>query len=110
MERIYFLTLIMFQPSNHKIDVLTEGLFNSTLKLPAQIVRIPRQCHVYTSGDEDRMIYWIQRGHVKLVVDSKGGKECLLDIYSSGDFFGESCLAGLDFRIATATTMEDSIP
>jgi CRP-like cAMP-binding protein len=99
----------MFQPSNHKIDVLIEGLFNSTLKLPAQIVRIRKQCHVYTSGDEDRMIYWIQHGHVKLVVDSEGGKECLLDIYSSGDFFGESCLAGLDFRIATATAMEDSI-
>lgn len=55
------------------------------------------------------MIYWIQRGHVKLVVDSSQGKECLLDIYSSGDFFGESCLAGTEFRLETAVAMDDTV-
>ena len=55
------------------------------------------------------MIYCVLSGHIKLVMYSGEGKECLLDIYSIGDFFGESCLAGLRCRVETATAMEDAV-
>ncbi|HKS29530.1 MAG TPA: Crp/Fnr family transcriptional regulator [Pyrinomonadaceae bacterium] len=95
--------------SDQDVDVLRRSLFNSAFGLSNQILRVPRQGNVYTCGDEDRMIYCIQHGHIKLVVDSIEGKECLLDIYSSGDFFGESCLADLGFRLETAIAMDDTI-
>jgi len=102
-------TQSVLMAADREREVLRERLFNSALRRSAKLIRIEKQCNVYTCGDEDRMIYLIRSGHVKLVVDSSEGKECLLDIYSSGDIFGESCLAGLRYRVETATAMEDTV-
>lgn len=75
----------------------------------AKTIRVRRQENVYTCGDRDKAIYWIQRGCVKLVVSSRDGKECLLDVYAAGNFFGESCLAGLQLRVETAIAMENLV-
>lgn len=107
-EKCFFSEAILLA-ADQAAEPLGTKLFNAASRLPSQIRRIRRQCNVYTCGDKDSMIYWIQRGHIKLVVDSSQGKECLLDIYSSGDFFGESCFAGLDFRLETAIAMDDAV-
>jgi CRP-like cAMP-binding protein len=39
---------------------------------------------------------------------SECGRECLLDIYAAGDFFGSSCLSGA-LRIAAVTAMSDTV-
>ena len=108
-ERKCLIPRTMSQPADDEVALLRRKLFAPEPRLSAQTFRIDRQHNVYTCGDEDRMIYCILRGHIKLVIDSREGKECLLDIYSSGDFFGESCLAGLSFRVETATAMEDAV-
>ena len=48
---------------------------------------------------------YIERGGVRLSVVSFTGKEAVIAILESGDFFGESCLAGQPKRMATATAM-----
>ena len=78
-------------------------------KLFPYTIRIPKHNNVYVSGDKDEMIYFIVRGQVKIVIDSFEGKECLLCIYSVGDLFGESCLAGLGARTETVIAMEYTI-
>lgn len=78
-------------------------------KLFPYTLRIPKNSSVYVSGDGDKMIYFILRGQVKIVMNSFDGKECLLSIYSVGDLFGETCLAGLGARMATAIAMEYTI-
>ena len=65
--------------------------------------------NVYNSGDEDQTVYFIESGQIKLLMRSPEGKECLLAIYTSGDIFGELCLAGLGPRMETATAMEETI-
>ena len=50
------------------------------------------------------MLY-LRRGKVKLTAISKHGKEAIVAILSAGEFFGEGCLAGQQFRMATATAM-----
>jgi CRP/FNR family cyclic AMP-dependent transcriptional regulator len=72
----------------------------------SRAVNIARQKNVYTRGDQDEMVYYIQRGQVKLIMDSPQGKECLLAIHSTGDIFGELCLSGLGARVETATAMK----
>lgn len=94
-------------PADPWADLLRKRLFDSSLLQGAKTVRVHRQYNVYTCGDRDGALYWIQSGHVKLVVPSGEGKECILDIYSPGDFFGESCLAGLEARVETATAIEE---
>jgi CRP/FNR family cyclic AMP-dependent transcriptional regulator len=46
---------------------------------------------------------------VKLAVTSKGGKEAIIAVLDAGDFFGEGCLAGQQFRMSTAAAMTDCI-
>jgi CRP-like cAMP-binding protein len=71
-------------------------------------IRIAKHANVYNAGDEDQMVYFIESGQVKLLMLSPEGKECLLAIHTSGDVFGELCLAGLGPRMETATAMEDT--
>jgi CRP-like cAMP-binding protein len=71
---------------------LRESLQHETLH--SRRVKIARNANVYTCGDHDDMVYFIDRGQVKLLLLSSEGKECLLAIHSAGDLFGELCLSG----------------
>ena len=52
------------------------------------------------------MLY-LEKGKVKLTVLSARGKEAVVAILGSGDFFGEGSLAGQPLRMATATAITD---
>jgi len=69
-------------------------------------VKIARHANVYSCGDQDEMVYFIESGQIKLLMLSAEGKECLLAIHSGGDIFGELCLSGLGARLETATAMK----
>ena len=69
--------------------------------------RVDRNSHVYTSGQRDGMIYFIDSGLVKLLLPSPEGKECLLGVRAPGDIFGELCLSGQISRLETAVAMQD---
>jgi CRP-like cAMP-binding protein len=45
---------------------------------------------------------------VKVTIASKLGKEAVVTILGTNEFFGEGCLTGQAQRIATAATMTDS--
>jgi CRP-like cAMP-binding protein len=75
----------------------------------SRAIKIAKHTNVYTLGEQDEMVYFIERGEVKLLMLSSEGKECLLAIHSSGDVFGELCLSGRAGRRETATAMEDTL-
>ena len=75
----------------------------------SKALKIAKHESVYTIGDEIEMVYFIESGQIKLVRLSPQGKECMLAIHSSGDIFGELCLAGLAGRSETATAMQDTV-
>ena len=75
---------------------MRDSLQHETLNSGA--VTFARQTNVYTCGDQDEMVYFIESGQIKLLLLSPEGKECLLAIHSGGDIFGELCLAGLGAR------------
>lgn len=77
--------------------------------LNSRAVTIGKHDHVYTCGDQDSTIYFIESGQVKLLMLSPEGRECLLAIHTAGDIFGELCLSGLGTRLETATAMEDTV-
>lgn len=85
---------------------LHSSLSRETLDLPS--IRVAKHQAVYMSGDAAELVYFIESGRVKLLMLSPEGKECLLAIYTSGDVFGELCLAGTGPRQETATAMEDT--
>jgi CRP/FNR family transcriptional regulator, cyclic AMP receptor protein len=86
---------------------LGESLRQETLN--SRVVKINRHTNVYTYGDQDEMVYFIESGQIKLLMHSSEGKECLLAIHSAGDVFGELCLSGLGARLETATAMKQTM-
>ncbi|HEV8242882.1 MAG TPA: Crp/Fnr family transcriptional regulator [Nitrospirales bacterium] len=60
---------------------------------------------VFSQGDPADAIFYIQGGKVKLTVVSKHGKEAVVGIMGTGDFFGEGCLTSQPLRMATAAAM-----
>jgi len=72
----------------------------------SRAVKFARHENVYTVGEQDEMVYYIESGQVKLVMDSPEGRECILAIHSAGDIFGELCLSGISGRLETAITMK----
>ena len=52
-----------------------------------------------------KFVFYLRQGRVRLSVTSQEGREAIVAILGSGDFFGEECLAGHQLRIATATAM-----
>jgi CRP-like cAMP-binding protein len=87
-------------------EQMSESLRRETMN--SRAVTIPRHSNVYTCGDQDEMVYFIESGQVKLLMLSPECKECLLAILSRGDIFGELCLSGLGERHETAVTMKET--
>src|SRR5580765_3328222 len=86
---------------------LRDSLQRETLN--SRAIKIARHTNVYTCGDQDETVYFIESGQIKLLMLSSEGKECLLAIHAAGDIFGELCLSGSGARLETATAMEDTI-
>jgi CRP/FNR family cyclic AMP-dependent transcriptional regulator len=63
---------------------------------------------VFAQGDDADSIFYIHKGKVKLTVVSNRGKEAVIAILGSGEFFGEGCLAGQVKRMATAVAMSSA--
>jgi CRP/FNR family transcriptional regulator, cyclic AMP receptor protein len=62
----------------------------------------------FAQGDPANDIRYVQKGSIKISVLSRIGKEAVVAILSSGDFFGEGALAGQSVRIETATAIAPS--
>jgi CRP-like cAMP-binding protein len=87
---------------------LRDSLQRETINTHA--IKVSRHANVYTCGDHDEMVYFLESGQVKLLMLSSEGKECLLAIHAAGDIFGELCLAGSSAaRLETATAMKQTL-
>jgi CRP/FNR family transcriptional regulator, cyclic AMP receptor protein len=64
---------------------------------------------VFSQGDPADAVFYVERGEVKVTVVSKQGKEAVVAMLGTNQFFGEGCLAGQAQRIATVATMTDSV-
>ena len=62
---------------------------------------------IFAQGDPADALFYIQEGKVKLTVVSQQGKEAVVALLGTGDFFGEGCLAGQLRRMAAATAMPE---
>jgi CRP/FNR family transcriptional regulator, cyclic AMP receptor protein len=69
------------------------------------VVKYRRGEAVFSQGDAGHDIRYLQKGGIKLSVLSHGGKEAVVAMLGSGDFFGEGALAGQTIRIGTATAV-----
>jgi CRP/FNR family cyclic AMP-dependent transcriptional regulator len=64
---------------------------------------------IFSQGDPADAVFYIQKGKVKVTVVSEQGKEAVVAILGTNDFFGEGCLAGQALRTATVATLTESV-
>jgi CRP/FNR family cyclic AMP-dependent transcriptional regulator len=64
---------------------------------------------IFSQGDPADAVFYIQSGKVKISVVSEQGKEAVVAMLGTNDFFGEGCLAGQPLRIATVAAIMDSV-
>lgn len=93
------------QKANSKNPAFDVQLFLNSAGLGRKVKRFGGKETVFTQGDPAQSVMYVQDGGVKLTVVNTTGKEAVVAILASGDFFGEGCLAGQSVYIATATTV-----
>jgi CRP/FNR family cyclic AMP-dependent transcriptional regulator len=64
---------------------------------------------VYTQGEPADSVFYIQSGKVRKTVISEQGKEAVVALLGTGDFFGEGCLTGEPLRLATVSAMTECV-
>jgi CRP-like cAMP-binding protein len=64
---------------------------------------------VYAQGDPGEAVFYIQSGKAKKIVVSEQGKEAVVALLGTGDFFGEGCLRGETLRLAAVSAMTESV-
>jgi CRP/FNR family cyclic AMP-dependent transcriptional regulator len=64
---------------------------------------------VYTQGEPADSVFYIKSGQVKKTVVSEQGKEAVVALLGTGDFFGEGCLTGQRLRLETVSAMAECV-
>jgi len=60
---------------------------------------------IFAQGDPATSVLYIDQGTVRLSMLSHAGKEAVIALLQPGYFFGEGCLAGQPYRMATAAAI-----
>ena len=60
---------------------------------------------IFAQGDSATSVMYIERGTVRLSVLSHAGKEAVIAVLEAFHFFGEGCLVGQPYRMATAAAI-----
>jgi CRP/FNR family cyclic AMP-dependent transcriptional regulator len=64
---------------------------------------------VYAQGEPADSVFYIESGQVKKTVVSEQGKEAVVALLGTGDFFGEGCLTGQRLRLETVSAMAECV-
>ena len=90
---------------HRETPVFDVQVFLDSAGLARRIVDYGKAQKIYSQGEPAKNVLYIQNGGVKLSVVNEVGKEAVVAILPSGNFFGEGCLAGQNVRMGTATAI-----
>jgi signal-transduction protein with cAMP-binding, CBS, and nucleotidyltransferase domain len=65
--------------------------------------------NIYKQGDPADSVFYIRSGKVKKTVVSEQGKEAVVALLGTGNFFGEGCLTGQPLRLSTVSAVTECV-
>ena len=80
-------------------------LFLDSIGVSRRVADFQNKQAIFSQGEAADSVMYVQKGSVKLTVVNESGKEAVVAILGSGDFFGEGGLAGQPLRMGTATAI-----
>lgn len=84
------------------------AVFLATVERGRTLSHYRKDQTIFSQADPADGVFYIQKGKVKIVVTSEHGKEAVVAVLGTGEFFGEGCLIGQPLRLASARVMTDS--
>jgi len=90
-----------------KKPVINQNAFLATIGKGQKTMSFAKRSAIFSQGDAADAVFYIQQGKVRLTVVSNIGKEATVGILTTGDFCGESCLAGQPQRMGSAIAMTE---
>jgi CRP/FNR family transcriptional regulator, cyclic AMP receptor protein len=82
-------------------------VFLATANGGRALSKFPKDKVIFSQGDAADVVFYIQKGQVKMSVVSEQGKEAIFAVLGPDEFCGEGCLTGQPRRMATATAMTE---
>jgi CRP/FNR family transcriptional regulator, cyclic AMP receptor protein len=86
-------------------NVFHAKVFLESVGASRRVEEFQKKQAIFSQGDAADSVMYIQKGSVKLTVVNESGKEAVVAIFGSGDFFGEGVMAGQTIRMGTATAI-----
>jgi CRP-like cAMP-binding protein len=80
-------------------------VFLATVNRGRSVSTYRKDAVVFRQGGASDAVFYIQKGKIKITVESKQGKEAVIAILGAGEFLGEGCLIGQPLRLGTAKAM-----
>ena len=76
-------------------------------KFPRRVMTFKRKENIFTQGDKEDSVFYLQSGRAKVSVVSHKGKEATITLASTGDFVGEEALSPAHgLRLSTVTALD----
>ena len=70
------------------------------------IIDLKKDQAIFSQGDPADAVFYVQKGKIRVTVNSKRGKEATIALLGPGNFLGEECIATIQpQRMATAVAM-----
>jgi CRP-like cAMP-binding protein len=95
------------QPAINQAPAFSPALFLETAAKGRIVITYPAGEIIYTQGDDADAVFYIKRGKVKVTVLSMLGKEAVIALLNTDEFFGEGCLIGQLQRLSTVAAMTE---
>src|ERR1700690_3748890 len=83
-----------------------ESLF-AGISIGKTIMEVGINRNIFLQGERAESVFYLRQGTAKLAVTSEKGKDAIFAIAEAGELFGQGCLVGQPFRMATASALND---
>jgi CRP/FNR family cyclic AMP-dependent transcriptional regulator len=96
----------VLRKNSRKLLGFEPAAFLAKTGLGRTIAHMKKGQTIFAQGDDADAIFYVQKGRVKITVNSKRGKEATIAMLGEGSFLGEECIAAIQpHRMATATAI-----
>jgi len=93
--------------ANPKAQVVDWAVFLAGVSRGNTVLEYGANRVIFVQGDAADSVWYLQAGEVNLAVTSRQGKEAIVSVLGTNEFFGEGCLAGQSVRISTARAVTE---
>jgi CRP/FNR family transcriptional regulator, cyclic AMP receptor protein len=70
-----------------------------------RVAKFRKRQAIFSQGEPANSVMYILKGSIKLTVVNESGREAVVALFATGDFFGEGGMTGQTVRMGTATAI-----